>query len=152
MKVTLALTLDKDAQSKANAIDTFFSELNEFIQHRNYGHAILELLIVLQVVNPPKGFEHLFKVIKPKYIEYKLLTNRLTGEPMVLEKQFSYSVKIVGEEFKTLICATDEQLRKLLAQEIMKSLKYLDALPKKVKDFQKDRFRSDLELFFETRV
>lgn len=148
MKVVLALTLDKDAQTKSRLINNLFVDLNAFVKNKDYGSGILEYLVICQIVNPPVGFEHLHKDFKPKFIEHKSLTNRITGEPLVIEKQFSYSIKINGEKFDEFIESTDEESEKLLAIEFLNSLSYLDMLPKKIKDFDKEKFKSDMEQFF----
>jgi hypothetical protein len=148
MKILLALTLDKDAQPKAAIVNNFFREIDAFIQRKNYGSGVLEYLIICRIINPPIGFEHLHKDFKPKFIELKTLTNKLTGEPLNIEKQFSYSIKVQGEKFKDFILATEIDSKKILAVEILNSLSNLDALPKKVKDFDKEKFKADIEQFF----
>jgi len=148
MKFTLALTLDKDAQSKSSTIDNFFKEVGTFVQSKNYGGGIIEYFIICRVINPPIGYEHLFRDFKPKFIEHKSLINKLTGQPFVIENQFSYSIKIQSEKYKNFIEANENESRKILAFEILNSLSNLDALPKKVKDFDKEKFKSDMQEFF----
>ena len=148
MKFTLALTLDKDAQSKASTINDFFKQVNAFVQSKDYGNGIIEYFIIFRVINPPIGYEHLHKDFKPKFIEHKSLTNKLTGEPLIIEKQFSYSIKIQGEKFKSFIATTENESKKILASEILNSLYNLDALSKKVKDFDMERFKADMQQFF----
>lgn len=156
MDFSLALTIDSFsigesmAQKKSVLINDFFRQINAYIKGRDYGNGIYQYLVSLYVVNPPKGYEHLHKDFKPKFTEYKALTNKLSGEKMEIEKQFHYSVKIKGENFEEFVCATDEESKKILAQEILNSLSNLDALPKKVKDFDKERFKEDIEQFFKS--
>ncbi|MBA2746133.1 MAG: hypothetical protein H0U44_07910 [Flavisolibacter sp.] len=149
MKFTLSLTLGKEAQSKAATINNFFRDIDAFIQRKNYGNGILEYFIICQIINPPNGYEHLFKDIKPKFIEFKSLINKHTGEPLVIEKQFSYSIKIKREKFIEFINASDKESIKMIVSEILNSLSNLDALPKKVKDFDKDSFKEDMKRFFD---
>lgn len=148
MEFAVSLTIDNKAERKSVIIENFFKEINFFVKSKEYGEGINQYLIILYVINPPVGYEHLHKDFKPKFVEYKSLTNNLTGEPFIIEKQFSYSLKINGENFEEFVSVADEQSKKLLAKEILNSLYNLDALPKKVKDFDKERFKADLKQFF----
>ena len=154
MEISLSLTIDShsmgesEAQKKSILIRELFEQINSYIKIRDYGNGVYKYLIILYVANPPKGWEHLYKDFKPKYTHYKLLTNKFTGTKLEIEKQFDYSLKINDKLFETFTNSTDEESKKLLAQEILKSLSNLDALPKKVKAFDKERFKIDMENFF----
>ena len=67
---------------------------------------------------------------------------------IIQDRVFSYDVKLDYEDFKN---QSDEQNEQTLASEIMESLSNLDKLPKKVKDFDKERFKKDMEAFFEAQ-
>lgn len=147
MKITLALTLDKDVQSKANLVHDLFKDINEFVAIRDYGKDLHDLFIICRIINPPIGFEHLYKDFKPKFIEYKSLINKLTGEPFVIERQFSYCIKIQGKKFKDFIAATEIESKKILGLEILSSLSNFDKLTTRVKDFDKEKFKADMQEF-----
>jgi hypothetical protein len=154
MEFTLALTIDSNsmgenvAQKKSLLINDFFKQVNDYIKKRDYGDDIKQCLIGFYVVNPPKGYEHLHKDFKPKYTEHKVLTNRLTGDKIEIEKQFHYSIKINGAYFEEFVSANETESRMILAQEILNSLSNLDFLPKKVNDFDKEKLKSDMKTFF----
>lgn len=84
----------------------------------------------MYIVNPPIGYEHLFKDFKPKFIEHKVSINKHTGELLEIDRYFNYSVKITGETYSSFIGGTEEESKKILATTILKSLSQLDALPK----------------------
>lgn len=154
MEFSLALTIDShsmgesEAQKKSLLINDFFGQVNSYIKDRKYGNDIYQYLVSLYIVNPPKGYEHLHKDFKPKYTEYKALINKFSGDKMEIEKQFHYSIKVTGERFKEFVSASETESRKILAQEILNSLSNLEALPKKVKDFDKEKFKTDMQQFF----
>lgn len=150
MEFEVALTLDKNAQSKSALINDLFRVINDFVVDGKYGEGIYQYLVSLYVINPPIGYEHLHKDFKPKYTEYKLVNNKFTGEKLEIKKQFHYSIKIDGNAYSNFVKASEEENKKFLATEILKSLSNLDALPKKVKDFDKERFKSDMEQFFKS--
>lgn len=154
MKFSISLRLFEISLSEIirknteKVVSELSDRINAYIKKQDYGNGILEYEVILYVVNMPEGYEHLFKDFKPKYVEHKLLTNKHTGEKFEISKYFNYSVKIEGALYDQFISATDLESKRILALEILKSLSYLDALPKKVKDFDRERFKSDMEAFF----
>jgi len=147
MKFSVSLTIGKEAQYRSSLIYDLFHNIDEFLKTRFYGDSICKYSIIIYVVNPPSGYEHLFKDFKPKYVEYKLLTNKLTGEPLEIIKKFNYSIRIDGELYDKFSNSTDNECKRILIKEILNSFSNLDKLPKKVKDFDKKKFVSDVENF-----
>jgi len=148
MKLVSTLHIDREAQKKSLLITDLFRGINDFIKNKKYGHGIYQYMISLYVINPPEGYEHLFKDFKPKFTEHKLTKNRFTGERVEIKKQFHYSIRIDGNAYSDFVKASKMKTKKILASEILKSLSNLDALPKKVKDFNRERFKSDIENYF----
>lgn len=157
MKFSIGFTLDAVSldettrKNKSSVVYDFGKNISEYIKKLDYGEGIVEYAIKLYIVNPPSGFEHLFKDFKPKFTEHKLLTNKFTGEKLELNKYFNYSVKITGDLYNKFLIGTVEESEKILATEILKSLSNLDALPKKIKDFDKERFKADMQQFFKAQ-
>ncbi|MCD2425925.1 hypothetical protein LQ567_24290 [Niabella pedocola] len=133
-------------------VSELWDNINASLEKQDYGNSILEYEIILYVINMPKGYEHLYTDFKPKYIEHKLLTNKLTGEKYEINKYFNYSIKIEGELYSKFISSVTGDSKRILASEILKSLLYLDALPKKVDDFDKEQFRADMECFLDEEI
>ena len=148
MRFSITLTIDAPASKKSALINAFSKLLDEFINNRNYGEGIFECLISLFVVNPPPGFEHLYKGFKPKFIEYKKTINRYTGEEIEIIKLLHYSIKIEGDLYKNFVDSPDHICQKILASLIFKSLPDLDASFVKMKNFDKEKFKKDIEMFF----
>jgi hypothetical protein len=157
MKFSIGLTLDAVSfdetirTNKSSVVYDFGKNIIEYIKKLDYGEGIVEYAIKLYIVNPPIGFEHLFKDFKPKFIEHKLIPNKYTGEKLELNKYFNYSIKITGDLYNKFLTGTVEESEKILATEILNSLSNLDALPKKIKDFDKERFKADMEQFFKAQ-
>ncbi len=154
MEFNITLTLDAvhldkiTCNNKSKVVYDLAKSINNFISKNDYGTGINEYSIILYIVDPPIGYEHLHRDFKPKFIEEKILTNRHTGEKIELSKYFSYSIKITGGAYSEFVGETDNQSKKNLAKEILNSLVHLNKLPKKVKDFDKEKFKMDLEEFF----
>jgi hypothetical protein len=99
----------------------------------------------------PEEYQHLYRDLKPKFTEHKLLTNKHTLEKYEINKYFNYSIKIKGELFNKFIEATPKNGTRILALEILKSFSNIDSLPKNVKDFDKEKFKTDMYEFFKKK-
>ncbi|RKR09273.1 hypothetical protein C8C83_0893 [Flavobacterium sp. 90] len=152
MKVRISLRTDSGAEHKINLINSLIDSLEVYFASKNYGSDIEDILIGLTCAYVSEGFEHLFKMYPTKYVDFKIIKNKYTGESIELNKHFHYSVKLDNEEYNSFINESDEESRKILAVMIIKSLSNLDGLPKKVKNFDKERFKNDTLSFFEKEV
>lgn len=95
----------------------------------------------------PIGFEKFSKLPKPNYTKGKKVINP-DGIPFTLEDNFEYSIKLDFETFKN---GEDEECSKLLAREILQSLNVLDIMKGKIKDFNTEKFKEDLENYFKEK-
>jgi len=144
-----ALTIETSVgvtDEKANLIINLSNELSEYFLNREYGNAVIKLLIGVICVAPE--FEFFTKVRKPKYTSYRKYINQ-DGIEIIEDRIFCFDVKLDYEKFRS---QKDEENRKILASEILGSLSNLDALPKKVKDFDKNRFKNDMRTFFDEKT
>ena len=71
-----------------------------------------------------------------------------------MNKLFINQFNFNSDEYEEFISVSDEESKKILENKIIESLENLDKLPKKVKDFDKKRFKNDLLVFLkkETRI
>ena len=61
-----------------------------------------------------------------------------------MEKEIE-GIRRRGKLFSTFARETDDESEKVLASEIVKSLSNLDKLPKTIRDFNKDKFKLDIQ-------
>lgn len=141
MKLGVSVNVSIEVEDKTQIIHSLFNELEMNFSKKNYGKGLLQIIIEIVCLSPE--FEEFFPLRKPKYIELKEYVTE--GVNIKEEKLFTYSLKIDFILFKN---QTIQANKHLLALEILKSLSNLDALPKKVKDFDKERFKADMEAFF----
>lgn len=78
------------------------------------------------------------------------MKNRLTGESMEIDKEYSYDIKFDYELYDQFVEFSDKQSEKLLIQKLLESLKHFDNLPKQVEDFDVKRFKEDLSNYLVT--
>jgi hypothetical protein len=64
--------------------------------------------------------------------------------PIVIHKTLEIEIKM---DYEQILAAEDKELRKLVAIEVLNTLHSLK-LPKKVTDFDKDKFVADLDNLF----
>lgn len=148
MKFAISIRIDQRANDKSRIVVSISEELKAFFRDKFYGEDIQDYSIGFTCVLPPEGFEHLFKKKKPAYVDDKTTKNRFTGEPHRMFKLFLDSIDLDSTEYADFVDSSDEESKKILAKKILESLENLDKLPKKVKDFDKERFKQDMEEFF----
>lgn len=129
-------------ENRTRLIHGLSRKLSEYFSNKDYGNDVKEILIGIISVAPE--FEWFSKIRKPKYSFYRKYTSR-DGIEIIEDKLFSFDLKIDYEAFKN---QSDDQNKKMLAAEVLRSLSNLDSLPKKVKDFDKDQFKEDMKTFF----
>lgn len=144
MNFKISQEIDLEAKEKSLIILFLSDKLSEYLNKRDYGRGVQNFFIGCICVKPRGGYEEWFKIRKPKYkelVKIKLLDNSIKE----LKGVFSYDINL---NFDVFVNNTDIENKKLLASEILNSLFNLDNLPKRVKDFDKEKFKSDLEFFF----
>lgn len=67
---------------------------------------------------------------------------------MEIIKTFSYDIKFDYDLYDEFVEASDENSKKILILKILDSFNHLDKLSKKIKDFDAEKFKSDIEIFF----
>jgi hypothetical protein len=143
MNFGLAVNVSVEIRNKAFSIQSLSDDLESYFKNRTYGSDIKSYTIGVVCVSPQ--FDQFYKKeIKPKYTKGIKVINP-DGIPFTLEDSFEYRIKIDYENFKA---ADEEQSRKLLAKEILASLSVFEKVKSKIKDFDMDSFKADLEEYF----
>lgn len=146
MNFGITQEIDVQAGTKSDIVISLSESLGDFLSDIDYGNDIQNFFIGCICVMKRPGYEDWFKVRKPRYqaiSKVKLLDGSVKQQKGV----FTYDIKL---DFEAFVSATDEESKRILALEILKSLSNLDALPKKVKDFDKEQFKTDIEQFFKS--
>ncbi|MDN5215688.1 hypothetical protein QQ020_26660 [Fulvivirgaceae bacterium BMA12] len=141
MNFGLVRHVTDDVRQKTAFINEWNEALKLFFKGKEYGNDIESFVIGITCVS--EKFEQFFKLKRPTYTESKIETH--DGISIEIKKTFEYSLRL---DYKTIINANDQRRMSLSASEIINSLDHFDSLPKKVKDFDRERFKSDLERFF----
>jgi hypothetical protein len=136
MKFTLAQYLSEDITSRSGIITNLSNDISNFLRGREYGGGLQEIVIGIICVRPE--FEQFFPVDKPKYTKAKEILK--VDIEVVVERTFEYRIKVDYSTFKD---AFDIAARKILSQEILKSLDVFTT--SSVKDFDVDKFKTDFE-------
>lgn len=140
--------LDEKMSNKLFLVKDLSETIRYFFTDKFYGKDLKSIIIIIILIKTQKGYEEWYKVRKPKFIEHKIIKNIPTGNILEIEKEFTIETRIDFDDYDNLLIASDKEGKHIIAQEILKSLSNLDALPKKVKDFDKKRFKADMEIFF----
>ena len=136
------------SKNKAFFVDDFSDRyLKEQFLSINYGQDVEEITIAIALI----GHEDLYKPRRPKYTEYGGWITFGPGGPKdrEIKKQFFIDVRFDGDLYDAFIEADEKQAKGILAREILHSLELLDKLPKRLKQFDKERFKSDVSDYFQ---
>jgi len=139
--------LDEEMSIKLPVIKEYSTFIAKFLSDKDYGNGLESLRLIFILIKTKKGYEEWFRTRKPKFTEHNILET-FSGEKIEIIKEFAIESRIDNDSYDNFLMATETESRKILAQEILNSLSNLDALPKKVKDFDKEKFKSDVEQFF----
>ena len=140
MRVALTVEASIGIADKTKVIHEFSNKLSEQFTDKDYGNDVIRILIDIICVSPE--FEWFSTVRKPRYKFYRKY--KRDGIEIIEDRDFSFDLKLDYECFKN---QSDEENNKMLASEIIKSLSNLEKLPKKVKDFEREKFKKDVEKF-----
>jgi len=143
MNFGLAVNVSVDISNKAHFIQSLSNDLEAYFKNKTYGSDIKSYTIGIVCVSPQ--FDQFYKKeIKPKYIRGIKVINP-DGIPFTLEDSFEYRIKIDYQSFKS---ADEEDAKKILATKILASLAVFEQKRKKIKDFDMNSFKVDLEEYF----
>lgn len=140
------MELDFRADKKSALIQRFSDSLKDEFKDKNYGEDIENIYIGFICVRTVPGFELFSAKRKPKYVSVQRFTT-LDGSKMEIKNTFSFDIKFDGELYDNFVNATDSESIKLLEGELIESLSSFNSLPKKVKKFDVEQFRSDITGF-----
>jgi len=144
MKIALVKYASIDIESNLRFSISLSEELETFFEKRNYGEDVKEIIIGIICVS--KNFEPFFNPRKPRYIKGKrIIKSKYTKQEYEIEKCFEYDIKLDFETFKKV---TEAEAKKILVEEILKSLSVLDEFNSKIKNFDTTNFKNDLKHFF----
>lgn len=144
MNFGISIDTDISFKTKTAYIHRLSDDLNTFFESKNYGNDIKCLTIGLIIKSAQ--FDIFYKEKRPKYYHGKNLIT-LEGATVEVEDALEYSIK---PDYSKLISADENAILKYVAQEILRSLHKIDTI-KKIKNFDKDSFKKDLESFFRAR-
>ena len=133
--------LSKDCVSKKPAINKMSEACKNLFASNYYGESIEKILIGLIAVEPI--YDAFAKPRRPRYTEHKE-TMAFGSIPIVTHKTLEIEIKLDFEQF---LAAEGKELQKMVAKEVLNALHSLK-LPKKVTDFDKDKFVADLDSLF----
>lgn len=130
-----------EISTKKQALGLINKVLNGLISSVVYGESLETVLIGLIAVEPI--YNKFAKPRRPRYTEHKE-TMAFGSIPIVIHKTLEIEIKL---DYEQVLIADDDALCKIVATEVLNTLRSLK-LPKKVTDFDKDKFVTDVESVF----
>ncbi|MCW3162845.1 Imm44 family immunity protein [Chryseobacterium oryctis] len=141
MNFGLAITISREI-TNTNIITELSDDMERYLKNKNYGNDIKE--VVIGIICVSQGFEQFYKPKKARYTKDKKII-KSEGFEYEIEKCLEYSIKLDFEEFQS---SSEEERKKIISREILLSLDTLESIKKKIKDFNWEQFKQDLENYF----
>ena len=120
--------------------------LEVYFRDRDYGKDVKEINIFILLTRTRCG-RQFFHVHRPRYYD-DFEHVYADGTTIRCRKEFDIEIGFDNELYDSFLAADEEQAKKILARETLKALELLDKLPKKVKDFDKESFKRDVESLY----
>ncbi len=152
MKIKIACEIESEAAIKCGLVDLLENEFEKYFSNKFYGEGVLNIIIGFICIKTRPGYENWHKIRKPRFKSHsvvKLVT--IEGSYAETKNLFVWDVKLDYDVYDDFINLSDTESNQILAKEFWKSLSNLDALPRKVKDFNKEKFKEDMRLFFKEK-
>ncbi|CAD0007110.1 hypothetical protein FLACHUCJ7_03180 [Flavobacterium chungangense] len=146
MKFALALYTSAEIKKETRFLVHFSDELEKSFNNKKYGDDLMEIVIGIICVSPV--FEQFFKPRKPKYTKDKKHV-KSEGFEYDIEKCLEFDLKL---DFEIIKKASDDEAKKYLSKEILKSLDIINTMKSKIKDFDLINFKQDLENYFKEKT
>jgi hypothetical protein len=148
IKLRFTFETDNDSEKYISEVKKITGELCEHININNYGVGVSLVAIHLRFLKVVVGFEGFFALKKPKF--KKVFKHVVAGKgAVVVNGYFTYEVLIGRESYDELLLAKGKSFSIILGREIITSLDNLEKLPKKLSGFDCNKFKSDVQRFFE---
>ena len=156
MKLQLTVVeLESGTEEKVNLISRFSaSYLENTFLDKDYGSDVETIMIFICVIQMRPGYENWYKVKRPKYTEYKSwYTTFGIDDPDIpefreIKKRFDIEIRFKDQLYDDFMDADEEEAKRILARETLKALELLDKLPKRLKNFDKERFKADVAAYY----
>jgi len=149
MKFAIVIKTDIQKFETAQSIHYVSEELKAYFADKDYGEDVKDYLLGMNCFRP--DYYAFFKdrdlTGKPVYVDHRISKNRFTGQPTEMNKLCINTVKLEADEYAAFIQADETERQRLTAQKILQSLSNLDKTPKKMKRFDKERFKQDMKDF-----
>lgn len=142
------IVVENFTEKKSHLISDLSVLMKKYFKNKNYGVDLVVICVGFILVYSRPGYEKWHQAKKPKYIDYKITKSKLIDGTHEVSNTFVYEIKFNDSLLNEFVTANDTVSKRILAYEILNSLSNLENLPKKVKDFDKLRFKLDIELFF----
>lgn len=142
MKIALALYTSAELKKETRFLIDFSDDMERYFLEKKYGNDLID--IIIGVICVSAIFEHFFKIRKPMYTKEKKCI-KSEGFEYYVGKCLEYDIKLDYDTFKQY---SEIEAEQYLAKEIINSLSVFDIMKSKIKDFDSEGFKQDLESYF----
>lgn len=127
--------------NKRQSLREMTETISRFVSEKDYGQSIETILVGLLADDPI--YDAFSKPRRPRYTEHKE-TMAFGSIPIVIHKSLELEIKL---NYEQVLATEGEEFVEMIALEVLDLFQGMK-LPKKVTDFDKDRFVADMDKLF----
>lgn len=151
MKVGLALYLDIDGNKKFDIITNLDNTLELYFKDKSYDQDLEAILISFIAIRKVAGYENWYKPRKRKYTYHKVLKDPVFKDKTYeINKTYGCEFRLSEDDYEKFILSPEKESKLILGSYILQTLSDLDYLCKKLKQFKKNEFLTDLKKCLKT--
>jgi hypothetical protein len=151
IKLALYLDMDIDRNKKSNIMTNLDNTLELYFKDKSYDEDLETILVGLIAIRKVAGYENWYKPRKRKYTYYKVLKDPFFKDKTYeINKTYVCEFRLSEDDYEKFILSPEKESKLILGSYILQTLSDLDYLCKKLKQFKKNEFLTDLEKCLET--
>lgn len=136
----------------SSAIIEVDNVLREYLKGKQYGSSVESITIKCMICHDKPGFEDFTRIGRQKYFPVRRYTDYFTKEKIVEYGEYCYGVKFENVEIDDLIGKPIIEVQKSFVKKFVESFSNYNHLPKKITDFDKERFMADIIELFKSKA
>jgi hypothetical protein len=136
--------MESFVQPKVDIINELSENLKNFFSNKYYSDAVSEVSIGLLMTLSRPGYENWYMPKKPLYTFHKDVKSKLTGEVIEKRKLLQVEFSLKDTMLENFVAKSDRDSKVVLIEQVILCFTSIN-LPKKIQDFRKDDFITDLQ-------
>lgn len=143
MNFEITIETESSVQKKLSSLRELSKAISLFLSEKHYGDGVKNFFIGVICIKTRPGYEEWYKPRKPNYKDFEMVEVKVDIYEKVIGI-FTYDLKLDYEKIRR---GEENDNLDYLVHLIISSLDNLDKIPKKIKNFDRQKIKEDLNSF-----